>query len=78
MRAIPSWVAVSESSASGKPQSVRRMIEDGRLRALQLGGPGTAVRIVARELEAWLVQSQWRQNGGAPYVFHDPTTVRQG
>jgi len=37
------------------PQSVRRMIEDGRLRAFQLGGPGTAVRIDARELEAWLV-----------------------
>ncbi len=37
------------------PQSVRRMIEDGRMRAFQLGGPGTAVRIDARALEAWLV-----------------------
>jgi excisionase family DNA binding protein len=36
------------------PMTVRRMIRDGRMPAMQLGGPGTAVRVDAAELERWL------------------------
>jgi excisionase family DNA binding protein len=36
------------------PMTVRRMIAEGRLPAIQLGGPGTSVRIAEAELEAWL------------------------
>jgi excisionase family DNA binding protein len=36
------------------PQTVWRMIYEGRLPALQLGGPGTSVRIDAGELDHWL------------------------
>lgn len=36
------------------PMTVRRMIDDGRLPAVQLGGPGTAIRVDAQELNHWL------------------------
>jgi excisionase family DNA binding protein len=36
------------------PMTVRRMIDDGRLPAVQLGGPGTAIRVDAGELNNWL------------------------
>jgi excisionase family DNA binding protein len=36
------------------PMTVRKMIAQGRLPALQLGGPGTSVRVPADELEQWL------------------------
>jgi excisionase family DNA binding protein len=34
--------------------TVRRMIADGRLPAVQLGGPGSAIRVREEELERWL------------------------
>ena len=36
------------------PGTVRRMLVDGRLLGLQLGGPGSSIRIDERELHAWL------------------------
>jgi excisionase family DNA binding protein len=36
------------------PMTVRSMIREGRLPALQLGGKGASVRIPVDELEAWL------------------------
>ena len=36
------------------PMTVRKMIVQGRIPALQLGGPGSSVRIDAGELECWL------------------------
>jgi len=48
-------VAETAAELRSSERTIRRMIEDGRLRAFQLGGPGTAVRIDARALEAWLV-----------------------
>lgn len=38
------------------PQTVRTKIARGELPALQLGGPGSAVRIDERELDAWLYE----------------------
>jgi excisionase family DNA binding protein len=40
------------------PMTVRKMIRQQRLPAVQLGGPGTSVRIPADELEAWLYGSE--------------------
>jgi excisionase family DNA binding protein len=34
--------------------TVRRLIANGQLRAVQLGGPGHSLRISERELESWL------------------------
>lgn len=34
--------------------TVRRMIRDGRLAAVQLGGRGTSVRVDEAELDRWL------------------------
>jgi excisionase family DNA binding protein len=39
------------------PKWVRRKIADGTIPALQLGGPGSAVRIDRDELVAWLKSS---------------------
>jgi excisionase family DNA binding protein len=36
------------------PMTVRRKIRAGQLPAVQLGGSGTAIRIPAGELDAWL------------------------
>lgn len=36
------------------PMTVRRMIADGRLPAVQLGGHGTSIRVYVDELERWL------------------------
>lgn len=36
------------------PVTVRRKIETGELPAVQLGGPGSTIRIPRRALEAWL------------------------
>ena len=38
------------------PMTVRRMIALGRIPAVQLGGPGTAVRIDRAELDRWLAE----------------------
>lgn len=38
------------------PMTVRRMIGDGRLPAVQLGGPGTSIRVDPVELEHWLYE----------------------
>lgn len=36
------------------PMTVRKKIDRGQIPAIQLGGPGTAVRIAESELENWL------------------------
>jgi excisionase family DNA binding protein len=36
------------------PMTVRSKIRRGEIPARQLGGPGTAIRVDAAELEAWL------------------------
>jgi excisionase family DNA binding protein len=38
--------------------SVYRWIDEGRLPAVQLGGPGAPVRIPSKDLEAWLAASR--------------------
>ena len=38
-----------------------RLVRDGRIRALQLGGPHTSLRVDRRELEAWL----YAEDGGS-------------
>jgi excisionase family DNA binding protein len=40
------------------PMTVRKMIRQQRLPAVQIGGPGTSVRIPADELEQWLYGQQ--------------------
>ncbi|MBA2359824.1 MAG: helix-turn-helix domain-containing protein [Actinobacteria bacterium] len=35
-------------------KSVRRRIKDGTILAVRLGGPGSALRVPADELERWL------------------------
>ena len=34
--------------------TVRRKIRTGQIPAIQLGGPGSAIRVLSDELEAWL------------------------
>lgn len=41
------------------PITVRRKVESGELPAVQLGGPGSAVRIPRAGLQAWL----WSERG---------------
>ena len=50
------WLTVNETAARIRlhPVSVRRMIREGRLPAVQLGGRGAPVRVSVRELEQWL------------------------
>ena len=36
------------------PMTVRRKIREGELRAMQLGGKGSSVRVPADALDAWL------------------------
>jgi excisionase family DNA binding protein len=43
------------------PITIRRKIEAGELPAVQLGGPGSALRIPREGLEAWL----WAPEGGS-------------
>ncbi len=43
------------------PMTVRRRIDGGELRALQLGGPGRPVRIAEADLDAWLYGAETRQ-----------------
>lgn len=38
-------------------QSVKRKISAGQIPALQLGGPGCALRVLEDELERWLYRS---------------------
>jgi excisionase family DNA binding protein len=40
------------------PMTVRKMIRQQRLPAVQLGGPGTSVRIPSDELAEWLYGQQ--------------------
>jgi excisionase family DNA binding protein len=49
-------LTVKEAAAELRvhPMTVRRMIALGRVPAVQLGGPGTAVRIDRAELHHWL------------------------
>ncbi len=36
------------------PATARRMIADGRIPAIQLGGPGTSIRVDPADLDRWL------------------------
>jgi excisionase family DNA binding protein len=47
VREVASYLRVDTST-------VRRLIANGELRALQLGGPGHSLRIAKHELEDWL------------------------
>jgi excisionase family DNA binding protein len=49
-------LTVKEAAAQLRvhPMTVRKMITDGRIPAVQLGGPGTSIRIDPAELDAWL------------------------
>lgn len=55
-------------------RTVRRMIEDGRVPALRLGGPGTSLRVDESELARWLFADvgpvahsnpEWRGGAGS-------------
>lgn len=50
------WLTVAEVAAelACSEPTVRRRIRAGELPAVQLGGPGSAVRIPRAELDAWL------------------------
>ncbi len=52
----PRWLTVKETASRlGLHEiTVRRKIAQGDLPALQLGGPGTAIRVPEDELEQWL------------------------
>ena len=52
----PRWLTVKETASRlGVHEiTVRRKIAQGDLPALQLGGPGTAIRVSEDELERWL------------------------
>lgn len=51
-----SLLTVKEAAARLRlhPMTVRRMIRDGRIPAVQLGGPGSSIRVAADELERFL------------------------
>jgi excisionase family DNA binding protein len=55
----PRWLTVKQAAQRlGLHEvTVRRKIRAGHLPALQLGGPGAAVRILEDELEGWLYRS---------------------
>ena len=54
--ATADYVSVREAAAmlSVDPSTIRRRIEEGSLPAVQLGGPGTAIRIHRDAIHAWL------------------------
>jgi excisionase family DNA binding protein len=56
---------VAERLHCSKP-TVRRCIRDGELPAVRLGGAGSAVRIPARALEAWLKERAMRSPTPSP------------
>lgn len=51
--AYPTVAEVATELPCSEP-TVRRRIRDGGLPAVQLGGPGSAVRVPRAGLEAWL------------------------
>jgi excisionase family DNA binding protein len=50
------WLTVKETAARLRlyPMTVRRMIAHGRIPAVQLGGPRTAICVSAGELDEWI------------------------
>jgi excisionase family DNA binding protein len=52
----PTWLTIKDVAERlhVHDRTVRAMIRDGRLPAVRLGGPGSAIRIDERELEAFL------------------------
>jgi excisionase family DNA binding protein len=61
----PRWVTVKEASKRlGLTElTVRRKIQRGELRALQLGGPGCAVRILEDDLHRFIFGSPSEHRG---------------
>jgi excisionase family DNA binding protein len=63
------------------PQSVRRMIRDGRLPASRLGPPGTSVRVDERDLHDFVysdpeeASSEWPSRRPANAVPHPAVTT---
>jgi excisionase family DNA binding protein len=59
----PKWLSVKEVALrlDMHEQSVRRKIGAGEIPALQLGGPGCALRVLEDELSSWLED---HRNGG--------------
>jgi excisionase family DNA binding protein len=57
----PKWLSVKEVAfrLGIHEQSVRRKIAAGEIPALQLGGPGCALRILEDELERWLYRDRF-------------------
>lgn len=49
-------LTVTETAARLRvhPMTVRKMIAEGRIPAVQFGGPGTSIRVPEAELERWL------------------------
>jgi len=58
--AHPCLLTIAETARRLKVSdaTVRRMIADGRLPALQLGGPGTSIRVDSSALESWLYDDE--------------------
>jgi excisionase family DNA binding protein len=57
----PKWLSVKEVALrlGIHEQSVRRKIASGEIPALQLGGPGCALRVLEDELERWLYRDRF-------------------
>jgi excisionase family DNA binding protein len=57
----PRWLSVKEVALrlGMHEQSVRRKIAAGEIPALQLGGPGCALRVLEDELERWLYRDRF-------------------
>jgi len=57
----PKWLSVKEVAfrLGIHEQSVRRKIAAGEIPALQLGGPGCALRVLEDELERWLYRDRF-------------------
>jgi excisionase family DNA binding protein len=55
--------------------TVRRLIANGQLPAVQLGGPGHSLRIPERELEKWLlgVSGRKRRRSNKTHQMHSTT-----
>jgi excisionase family DNA binding protein len=62
----PAWLTVKEVARRLDLHeiTVRRKIHDGVIPALQLGGRGTAIRVLEDEFEAWLFREPPAPRGG--------------
>jgi excisionase family DNA binding protein len=68
----PMWLSVKEVALrlGIHEQSVRRKIAAGEIPAMQLGGPGCALRVLEDELSSWL--EEHRNSEEAAYEGKQP------